>query len=302
LQELVVSGVVDRSQGKGTFVRAGYQDIQSPKTLRVGLILRTDASLSSYFHSQVFEGIRQSAHTLCIDLILRSSSDDARHECDGFLFLSPSSEQIGNFLANNNHRPAVMVGATSPSPEIASIDVDNRDVPRRPLKHLYDLGHTAIGYVGGYDNLCVGRDRWEGFSRACHELNLMPREQHVIRSMSWKLDEREHHALIRVLSAADRPTAIFATGLEQAVNVYHAAAAAGLQVPRDLSVIGVDDPGGAAHLNPPLTTVRQPLMQMGQAAAAALFDLIQHNNVKLVERTLPTEFIIRKSTAVAAKL
>ena len=298
LQELVINGVVHRSQGKGTFVQSNYREGKAVSSARVGLIVRTDASLSSYFHSQILEGIRQAAHRSSVDLILHSSSADPCDDCDGFLFLSPSSEQIEIFLALKTHKPALMVGATSRSSEIASFSVDDIALSCAALDHLRKLGHHHIGYVGGYDNLCLGRDRWEAFLQCCHQLNLMPREQHIVRSMSWKLDEREKLALVRLLSAPNRPTAIIATGLELAMNTYQAAATAGLRVPEDLSIIGVDDPGGAPFLNPPLTTMRQPLSQLGENGATALLDLIQRRSSTLTPQQLSGELIVRASTAI----
>jgi LacI family transcriptional regulator len=297
LQALMVNGVVQRSQGKGTFVHHDYSRRDVPSIKRVGLILRSDDSLCSYFLSQMLENIRQAARRFSIDLILHHSGTDAPSECDGLLFLSPSFDQIEAFLARRPRKPALMVGATSNDPHIAAIDIDNIQLPRMVIKHFCALGHARIGYVGSYDNLCVGRNRWEGFLAASQYAQIVLHDQHVIRAMSWKLEEREKLALVRLLSSANRPTAIFAAGIELALDVYAAASTAGLRVPQDLSVIAVDDPPSAPQWNPPITTIRQPLARMGQAAITALNDLIRHNRIESFDSALPVELILRNSTA-----
>ncbi|HMB95526.1 MAG TPA: GntR family transcriptional regulator [Tepidisphaeraceae bacterium] len=300
LQELVVTGVVQRSQGKGTFVHRRYHDRRAISAVRIGLIIRPDASLANYLHLQILEGIRQAVRPLSLDLLLLSGSEDIRNECDGFLFLSPSGEQIEAFLAHDHRKPALIIGATSRWPTLASIDVNSFEIARQALDHLRKLGHRRIGYVGKHDNLCIGRDQWDAFFSVSHQMHLMPREDHIIRCMSWSFDEREQSALLKLLSGPSRPTAIFSAGIELALGVYRAAADAMLRIPHDLSVIALDDPPSAPHWNPPITTIRQPLCDMGQAAVNALFKLIQHADAKADALTLPTELVVRSSTAVPA--
>jgi LacI family transcriptional regulator len=103
-------------------------------------------------------------------------------------------------------------------------------------------------------------------------------------------------SLIRLLSGPARPTAIFAAGYYFALDVYGAAGTVGLRVPEDVSVIGVDDPPSAAHLSPPMTTLRQPLVQLGHAAVTMLCEQIQQNNGNGGSRTLCAELVVRRST------
>jgi DNA-binding LacI/PurR family transcriptional regulator len=117
-----------------------------------------------------------------------------------------------------------------------------------------------------------------------------------VKGLSWHLDDRERLTLVRALGRPDRPTAIFAAGYYFALDVYGAAATVGLRIPEDLSVVGVDDPPSAAHLSPPITTLRQPLVQLGQSAVTALVEQIQRNNGDPSSRTLCAELIVRRST------
>jgi DNA-binding LacI/PurR family transcriptional regulator len=296
LHGLVATGVLQRSQGRGTFVHQNYRDRRSANTVRLGLTVPPGASLTNYFHSHLLEGIRQAAEQVSADLLLLSTTEDIRDECDGLLFISPSTEQIETFLSIARRKPALMVGATTHWPQIASVDVSGFESAKQVLLHLRQLGHRRIGYVGKYDNLCMGRDQWDGFLLASQQMQIMPLEQHVVRGMSWKLDEREKLALMRFLTSPSRPSAIFASGIELALDVYKAAADAGLRIPQDLSIVGVDDPPSGPHWSPPITTIRKPLTKMSQAAVSMLFKLIQHSDVVPPSQTLPSELIVRGST------
>ena len=296
LHGLVASGVLQRSQGRGTFVHANYHDRRSTSTLRFGVIMPPSPSLTNYFHGYILEAIRHEAVQFSADLLLMFSSEDMRDECDGLLFISPSAEQIETFLSRNARKPAVMVGATSHWPQIASVDVCSAEIATQALTHLRQLGHCRIGYVGKFDNLCIGRDQWDGFLQVSQELQMMPLEQHVVRGMSWKLDEREKLALLRMLSSSSRPSAIFASGIELALDVYQAAAAAGLRIPQDLSIVGSDDSPSGPFWNPPITTIRKPLKQMSQAIVNMLFNLIRHSGSVPPSQTLASELIVRGST------
>ena len=102
-------------------------------------------------------------------------------------------------------------------------------------------------------------------------------------------------ALAAMLDRPDRPSAIFAAGYLFSLDVYATATALGLRMPDDLSLVGVDDPPGATHLSPPLTTIRQPLAEMGREAIRMLAGHIQHG-VPLEERRFSSELIVRPSS------
>jgi LacI family transcriptional regulator len=302
LQELVASGVLQRSQGKGTFVHQRYVDRKGTLSeCRLGLVFNSESSLADFYHSQILEGVRQAAQALAVDLILLRFGEDVRNECNGFLFVNPLPDEVDSLTAQIRKRiPALVVGARPASKSIRSIDVDNVDLAQQAVAHLHSLGHTTIGYVGGADHISNSSDRWNGFVSACRERGVTFTDQHVNKALSWHLDDNERGILVRMLKSPGRPTAIFAAGYYFALDVYGAAAVAGLKIPDDLSLVGVDDPPSAAHLSPPMSTLRQPLVQLGNAAVTALFEQIQHNNGDpATSRTLSAELIVRRSTGPA---
>ena len=303
LQELVSAGVLHRAQGRGTFVHPQYHEQKSaPVETRVGLVLHRDASVGDFYHGQIFEGVRQAAHEHAVDLMLLRFGDDGRDRgCTGYLFVNPLPRELETFLGSAGQRhPVVVVGARSEVKRVASIDVDNADLARQAVTHLRGMGHVQIGYVGGDDTVSNSRDRWLGFRDARRNGNAKATAAHVVRSPGWRLDDAERATLTALLRSGGRPTAMFAAGYYFALDVYAAAAEAGLRIPQDLSVIGVDDPASAAHLSPPLTTVRQPLVLLGGKALGALLQQMRTGRgVKSV--TLHGELVPRQSTTAPAR-
>jgi len=301
LQELVHAGVLQRAQGKGTFVHRRYFERKSaPLAMRVGLVLDRDASVADHYHGQIVEGVRQAAHRLAIDLVLLRFGEDGRSGCAGYLYVNPLPNELDSFLdASGRRRPVLVVGARSHLKSVASIDVDNIDLARHAVQHLRGLGHARIAYVGGGDAVSNSRDRWLGFRDACRDAGVKLADAHVIHSPGWRLDDAQRTAVIEALRGPNRPTAVFAGGYYFALDVYAAAATAGLSIPSDLSVVGVDDPPSAAHLSPPLTTLRQPLVQLGHAALSALSQRVASGLNGIESQRLRGELIIRRSSASA---
>lgn len=301
LQELVVTGVLDRKQGRGTFViepseRTGKK-LRIRKKCRISLVFHRESSVADYYHGQIVEGLRQAAQEHAADLMIRHFDSPDRSECEGYLFINPRPDEMKSFTKKlKRDCPLLVVGARSPLEDLPSIDVDNMDLAGRSVEHLHHLGHKRIGYLGGADDLSNSNDRREGFLLACSRLGVVPEEYHRIEAVSWRLSGNEKMALCRILSSSQRPTAIFAAGYYFALDVYDAAAMLGLQIPGDLSVVGVDDPPSAAHLSPPLTTVRQPLAHLGHAALTTLIEAIEGVTPQMNSQVLRPELVIRQSS------
>lgn len=301
LQELVASGVLRRSQGKGTFVHDRYlQRREQLSRCRVGLVLHREASIADYYHGQMLEGVRRASAKLGADLILLRFGEDVRNECNGFLYVNPLPDELVDIAATTRRQPTIIVGARVSEGPIGCVDVDNIDLGRRAVEYLASLGHRNILFVGGDEQLSNSRDRRSGFEQGCRQYGIDFNRNIIFNAASWRLTDEERSALCQRLRAsdrnhADRPTAIFAAGYYLALDVYSAAQQAGLEIPGDLSVVGVDDPPSASHLSPPLTTVRQPLVELGEEAVAKLVSAIAAGNNNLPIRTLVGELVPRSS-------
>ena len=309
LQELVNAGILQSSQGKGTFVHQAY--LEGRRTVsesRVGIVFHPDASIGDFYYAQVIEGVRQAAHAMHVDLVLLRFEEDVKKECNGFLYINPTRTEVESHLANGNGNghankrrlPNVVVSARSEATNVCSVDVDNVQLASQAVTHLLGHGHTQIGYIGGTEEISNNHDRWQGYSATLADRRITPKPQWILKCAGGRLNDREKNELIRLLSSPQRPTAIFAAGYYFALDVYAAAQTIGLKIGEELSVVGVDDPPSAAYLSPPLTTMRQPLVELGHSAITALVERIRNDGAPVQNRLLQAELVIRRSSTATA--
>ena len=173
-----------------------------------------------------------------------------------------------------------------------TVDSDNFAGALLATNYLLGLGHRRIGFIGGRPDLESARLREAGFRKAMTDAGVTV-DDTLMRVGGYRIETALGPAR-EVLGRADRPTAVFASNDLSAIATVRAARGLGLVVPDDLSVIGFDNVPESALASPPLTTIKQPLQQMGAEALTLLVDLIAG-----VERDthvrLPTELVVRAS-------
>lgn len=199
-------------------------------------------------------------------------------------------------LLKSRNIPLVVVDPTGePLHDTPSIGATNWSGGLAATRHLVGLGHRRIGVIGGPDRILCSRARLDGYRTAMDEAGI-PVDPRLVRDGSFHVKEgiTEGRALLQL---PDRPTAIFAGNDLQALGVYQAARELRLHIPEDLSVVGFDDLPVAPWVGPPLTTVRQPLVQMAIAGARLALRLARGERPAQTRVELATELIIRESTA-----
>ena len=192
--------------------------------------------------------------------------------------------------------PLVVVDPTGePLHDTPSIGATNWNGGLAATRHLLALGHRRIGVIGGPETILCSRARLDGY-RAAMDAAGVPVDPALVRYGNFHVKEgvAEGRALLRL---PDRPTAIFAGNDLQALGVYQAAREARLHIPEDLSVVGFDDLPVTRWVGPPLTTVRQPLVQMAMAATRLLLRLAAGEQPAQTRVELATELVVRDSTA-----
>jgi len=183
-----------------------------------------------------------------------------------------------------------------PGDEVPSIGSTNWIGGLSASRHLLELGHRRIAVITGPKWALSSRARLDGY-RAAMDAAGVPVDPALIREGTFEIRDGLTHTN-ELLQLPDPPTAIFAFNDGMAIGVYHAASLAGLRVPQDLSVVGFDDYSPLDQwLVPPLTTVRQPLADMGAAAARMVLDLAQGIPPRYKRLELATELVVRASTA-----
>ena len=173
------------------------------------------------------------------------------------------------------------------------IDSDNRLGAQLATEHLIGLGHRRIAHISGRLDLESGIERIAGYRDALRTASLP--DDDLVRPGDYRAD-RSAEAARELLALVPRPTAIFAANDQSAFGVLQVASELGLRVPEDLSVVGYDNVLESSVSSPPLTTVAQPLWQMGAEAVKMLLTLLAGEPVT-THRRLPTSLIVRASTA-----
>ncbi len=192
--------------------------------------------------------------------------------------------------------PFVVVDPTGePLHDTSSIGATNWNGGLAATRHLLGLGHRRIAVVGGPAGILCSRARMDGY-RAAMDAAGVPIDPELVSHGEFQVDEgvRKGRALFR---RPDPPTAVIAGNDLQALGIYQAAREARLHIPEDLSVVGFDDLPVARWVGPPLTTVRQPLVEMAVAAAELVLAMARGEQPGQTRVELATELVIRESTA-----
>ena len=225
----------------------------------------------------ILEALQGSEFAMVIRPVDRNSAgmlDDVRHFLDqqrlyGVVLLPPISENDGLArLCDELDCKYVRMGSAELDDPDHMVASNDREAVREAVAYLIQQGHRLIGLIQGPDGFRSAVERRQGFEDALAGAGIkLPRS--LIAQGNYTF-ETGVTAASRLLDLSPRPTAIFASNDEMAAGVVHAARDRGLEVPRDLSVIGFDDTPIAAHMWPPLTTVRWPIISMARAAAFKL--------------------------------
>ncbi|MGP4114928.1 LacI family DNA-binding transcriptional regulator [Streptomyces sp. 4N509B] len=192
--------------------------------------------------------------------------------------------------------PFVVFDPTAELPDdVPFVGATNWRGGQSATRHLVALGHRRIAMISGPEQVLCCRARLAGYRSALDEAGLPLEPDLVVRVPLTRADG--YAAARTLLSRPDRPTAIFAANDLQALGVYQAAREIGLGVPQDLSVVGFDDLPVVAWVDPPLTTVHQPLTEMAVAATELALALGRGERAPQLGLEIATTLVVRESTA-----
>lgn len=217
---------------------------------------------------------------------------------DGILVVGPRLDSdILDYLSSVNV-PTVAISAESKT-NIPVVDVDNAAGARLAVQHLLELGHRRIAYLSGNDDLASFQPRWEGFIASLRAAGIEPDPELMqVSDFNGSLASAQTAAL---LQRSLPPTAIVAGNDYIALAAIEMAHSLGINVPGQFSVIGFDNMLVAAQITPSLTSIHQPLAEIGASATHLLIDRIRHRGSDQIEAPglfAPT-LIVRNSTGPA---
>jgi LacI family transcriptional regulator, repressor for deo operon, udp, cdd, tsx, nupC, and nupG len=278
------------------------------RTLKSRKLLVTVPDISNPFFALILQGIEDSAQKNGYSVLLGDTQHDERREeryalmlrqkeADGLIFLGHRLPKVAASVVREmapNCAPIVNGCEFSADLGVPSVHIDNATAASEAMHHLYDLGHRRIGVVTGPLLSPLSRDRLTGAigaasSRQAEGDVIVRHGDFSIRSGAAAAEE--------LLSLAPAPTGIFCFNDEMAMGVITAARRRGLVVPRDLSVVGFDDIRFAQCIEPPLTTIAQPMREIGEGTVRLLLQILEGTRPAPMSVTLPHTLHVRASTA-----
>ena len=196
--------------------------------------------------------------------------------------------------------PTVAVAGHQTVAGVTNIVLDHRRAARMALQHLQSLGHEEIAFLKGQTFSSDSVVRWDAIVEVAEELGVRIRPELTVQIEGTDSTPVIGYPVGKQLLARKKAfTAVFAYNDISAIGAIWAFREAGLRVPEDVSVVGFDDIPGAAFGNPALTTVRQPLLRMGQIAAQTVIERIEERGTYQPEIAIEPEFVVRESSGPA---
>lgn len=242
--------------------RSGVIDVYIPETLDLS------NAFVAYFIAGISQGLSRRMYSF---LILRDRRQE--HRCDGYIVTGLLKDEIYDFAryAGERGRPVALFGH-SDAPGVDCIDVDNVLGAKEITAYLLKLGHRNIAMINAQDEKDFPLDRLHGFQEALRREQIEPQTCPVV-SVPNTFDGGKMG--VRELFARGKPTALFCASDTLAVGACLELSQMGLRVPEDVSVAGFDALGHHLLTSPALTTVRQPIFEVGEMLANALVDRLE---------------------------
>lgn len=286
------------------------RSMKTHKSYVIGVVI-SDNSNPNFSHA--VKGIEYIATQRGYNVILCNTNQDvaietaqmkilSERQVDGIIIsvARENIEHLDKFMKKD--RPIVFINR---SPDRIYGDMvlnDNFQGSFDAVEYLISQGHQRIGIVGCSPEYNTGRERLEGYLSALKARDIKPDDSLILRSTVRNSDQG-YAAALEMLGRPHRPTAIFCASYYSTIGILKAMRYMNLEIPSDISVIGFDDPDWSECFNPPLTTVAQPLWEMGRVAAERLIDRIEkrYDNTYQIIKVNP-KLNIRQSCSLVNKV
>lgn len=288
------------------------RSLAAGEAMHVGLLYANpSAAYLSQFLIGALNAARRAGCHLVIESVESENADEqaevtrlfATSEVEGVILPPPLSESFPILSELDAIGiPVVTVARGAADPESLNVRMDDFAAAAEMTRHLLELGHRKIGFIKGHINHIASHDRHRGFIAALEEYGLDPTKAPV--EQGYFTYRSGLVAAERLLTRAEGLTAIFASNDDMASAAISVAHRRGLNVPGDISIVGYDDTALATSVWPELTTVRQPISAMAEAAVELLLVELRNrrtgNRHSTAERVLEHELIIRESSGPPA--
>jgi DNA-binding LacI/PurR family transcriptional regulator len=275
------------------------RSLRAKRTYMVGVILE---EIGDAYGSLVISGIERYlraqnvffltvAHRHDKKLLASYSTVLRERGVEGFI-------TVDTLLTEEPALPTVAVAGHRRIKGVTNIVLDHRRAASLALNHLVELGHERIAFMKGSELSADSEDRWSAICEVAAKLGVRMRQELIVELKGDDPTPELGYPFAKQLLERKRPfTALFAYNDISAIGAVCAFQEAGLRVPNDISVVGFDDIQSAAYISPPLTTVRQPLIKIGEIAARTLLERIEGRMKYVPEIAIEPELVVRRSTA-----
>jgi LacI family repressor for deo operon, udp, cdd, tsx, nupC, and nupG len=275
------------------------------RTRRSRAVLLVVRDIGNPFYLEVMKGVEAAAREAGYAVLMGNAENDPDREAEYFAMLRDGNADgmvlMTGKLPSSRFRldrlPVVVALERIEGASFPHVEIDNEAAARDAVRHLISLGHRRIAHIAGPPAEPMAVRRRDGYRRAMAEAGL-PVPQGYEQAGDYLL-QGGRDGCRALLARPDRPTAIFCANDESAFGVIHELRRSGLDVPRDVSVVGFDDIYLSQAIYPPLTTVSQPRAEIGRMAMTVLLDLIAGGEPPKTPVMMPTTLMLRESTAPA---
>ena len=274
----------------------------SKKSNTVGILF---PEVSSQFSSKILRGVEEAVHRLGSSVIVCNTASHGQRtmkylqllsekRVDGILFVSESITEEYYKTLDSMKIPVVLISTESYQYPYPFVKVDDKHAAFTATDYLVKMGHSKIGMLSGNrDDLIAGQPRIDGYKQVLAQRGLPINENRIIDSQGFSFKDG-FTGLPKLLERSPDVTAVFAASDALALGAISAAYKLGVKIPEQLSIIGYDNLPIAEMAIPPLTTVAQPLEEMGMVAAEMLFSMMDQGK-RVESRIMPHSVIERES-------
>jgi DNA-binding LacI/PurR family transcriptional regulator len=278
------------------------RSLVTKRTFTVGVVV---TSIADPFVAEVVSGIEETANDHGYSVFLANSNADPEREMkvvysfeerrvDGVVV---TSSRVGALYVPKLAQmevPIVLLNNQHASEFAHSVMIANIDASRAATRHLLQLGHERIAYIGDQYGVQSETERLTGYRNALEEAGIPIREELAVQGNGKP--EGGISAMAALLAQPDRPTAVFCYNDMTAIGAIRSIKSHGLKVPEDISVVGFDDLLLSQYTDPPLTTIHQPMRRMGNLAMETLLELLS-GSTSAYNIKVPGELVVRQSTS-----
>ncbi len=292
-------------EAHGYVPRAAARSLASRRTRVLSVVIPRNAAsvFGGYFFPPVIQGVVETCaargYLMTLSIVASESEQRAyehmlrgRH-CDGVIVVSTSADDTLLPRIAAAQLPLVLIGRHPTMDDVAWVDAENRLGGQLATSHLIRLGHRRIATITGPLTTAAALDRRDGYIQALRDAGLPIQLELIVEGDFTQLSGEL--AMARLLDLSERPTAVFIAADSMAIGALKVLHTAGLRVPDDIALVGFDDQPLATMASPALTTIHQPIRELGITAAGFLLDCLEGYPCATPHRLLPVELVIRQT-------